>query len=377
MELLSFNQFINEGAYLGKDGLVHLQYVDDNNNPDEVLKTADSGRSHFARTPINATKQDRPDRWSWPIFWGLGPDGAPSDIDHPGRIKYTMDGLKNSKIADMQNSLNDFIKGSFRRVGITSNFRPDYVVTVGSTAGLVNSMATAISQTLGSDVQIIELPKVVYFDAYDAFDWDEVNDQVDRLGERTFDMAKKLINRYIDKEQTPIELKRAISNSTTVNDLKKAVATFGVIWKDIINDETMKPFIVRSSGRTEGGSRSMWKAKYDYETTAFINAVIDCAVNGSKMLIIDDNKHTGTDMRTIRNNVQEIVAGLDKARENSDTRFAFYVLYRMPTKDYTDARGNTKPFVSKKDIVDGFAEFLNGNQADAQIEDNLEEPEDK
>jgi hypothetical protein len=375
MELLSFNQFVNEGAYLGKDGLVHLQYADDKNNPDEVLKTADSGRSHFVGTQINATKQDRPDKWSWPIFWGLGPDGISPNIDHPGRIKYTMDKLKNSEIADLQNSLNDFIKGSFRRVGITANFRPDYVVTVGSTAGLVNSMATAISQTLGSDVKIIELPKVVYFDAYDAFDWDEVNNQVDRLGEKTFDMAKKLINHYIDKDVTPVELKKAISSAKTVEDLKRAVATYGVIWKDVINDEKMKPFIVRSSGRTEGGSRSLWKAKYDYETTSFIEAVIDCAVNGSKMLIIDDNKHTGTDMRTIRDNVQEIVAGLDKARENADTRFAFYVLYRMPTKDYTDYRGNKEPFISKKEVVQDFKAFLQGGQApqvDDQIEDNLE-----
>jgi hypothetical protein len=98
------------------------------------------------------------------------------------------------------------------------------------------------------------------------------------------------------------------------------------------------------------------------------------------MLIIDDNKHSGTDMRTIRRNVEEIVAGLDKKGPNADTRFAFYVLYRMPTKDYIDRRGEKHPFISTSQIVQGFAAFLQGGQpvqADDQIEDNLEEPEDK
>jgi hypothetical protein len=375
MELLSFNQFINEGVYLGQDGLVHLQYADDRNNPAEVLKTADSGKSHAQGTLISGKDDKRPDLWSWPMFWGLGPDNISPEIDHPGRIKYTMDKLKNGEIADMPSSLNDFIQGSFRKVGITRNFRPDYVVTVGSTAGLVNSMATAISQTLGSSIKIIELPKVVYFDAYDAFDWDEVNLQVDRNGEATFKKAKSTIYDYVDKDQTPPELKAAIKASTTVAELKRAVAVYGIVWRDVVNDKPAKPFIVRSSGITSGGSRSLWKAKYDYETTSFIEAVIDCAVNGSKMLIIDDNKHTGTDMRTIRYNVEEIVAGLDKKIPNVDTRFAFYVLYRMPATEYTDIRGGTHAFVATAQVVQGFQEFLQGGQpaqVDDQIEDNLE-----
>jgi hypothetical protein len=380
MELLSFNQFINEGAYLGQDGLVHLQYADDRNNPAEVLKTADSGKDHFSGTQLSGMRDNDPSMWSWPIFWGLGPDNISPEIDHPGRIKYTMDKLKNGEIADMPSSLNDFIQGSFRKVGITRNFRPDYVVTVGSTAGLVNSMADAITQTLGSDTKIIELPKVVYFDAYDAFDWEEVNRQVDRNGKKTFDKAKSTIYDYVDKEQTPPELKAAIKASTTVDELKRAVAIYGIVWRDIVNAKPAKPFIVRSSGINSGGARSMWKDKYDYETTSFIDAVIDCAVNGSKMLIIDDNKHSGTDMRTIRRNVEEIVAGLDKKGPNADTRFAFYVLYRMPTKDYIDRRGEKHPFISTSQVVQGFAAFLQGGQpvqADDQIEDNLEEPEDK
>jgi len=380
MELLSFNQFINEGAYLGQDGLVHLQYADDRNNPAEVLKTADSGRSHAEGTFTSGKDDKRPDLWSWPIFWGLGPDNISPKIDHPGRIKYTMDKLKNGEIADMPSSLNDFIKGSFRRVGITSNFRPDYVVTVGSTAGLVNSMATAISQTVGSSVKIIELPKVVYFDAYDAFDWKEVNSQVDRNGAATFRKAKNTIYDYIDKEQTPPELKAAITAATTVDELRRAVAAYGIVWRDIVNNKPAKPFIVRSSGINFGGARSMWKDKYDYETTSFIEAVVDCAVNGSRMLIIDDNKHSGTDMRTIRRNIEEIVAGLDKKRPNVDTRFAFYVLYRMPTKDYTDIKGGKHPFVADTKTVQGFVEFLQAGQpaqTDDRIEDNLEEPEDK
>ena len=375
MELLSFNQFINEGAYLGQDGLVHLQYADDRNNPAEVLKTADSGKSHAQGTLISGKDDRRPDLWSWPMFWGLGPDNISPEIDHPGRIKYTMDKLKNGEIANMPSSLNDFIQGSFRKVGITRNFRPDYVVTVGSTAGLVNSMATAISQTLGSSIKIIELPKVVYFDAYDAFDWEEVNRQVDRNGEVTFKKAKSTIYDYVDKDQTPPELKAAIKASTTVAELKRAVAVYGIVWRDVVNDKPAKPFIVRSSGITSGGSRSLWKAKYDYETTSFIEAVIDCAVNGSKMLIIDDNKHTGTDMRTIRYNVEEIVAGLDKKIPNVDTRFAFYVLYRMPAIEYTDIRGGTHAFVATAQVVQGFQEFLQGGQpaqVDDQIEDNLE-----
>jgi hypothetical protein len=119
----------------------------------------------------------------------------------------------------------------------------------------------------------------------------------------------------------------------------------------------------------------MWKAKYDYETTSFIDAVVNCAGGESKMLIIDDNKHSGTDMRTIRRNIEEIVAGLDEKGPNVDTQFAFYVLYRMPTKEYADRRGEKHPFIATAQVVQGFQAFLQGGQApqvDDQIEDNLE-----
>lgn len=375
MKLLSFNEFINEGAYLGKDDMVRIQYADDSNNPDEVLKTADSGRTYFKDTPVKGRLENRPSDWSWPIFWGMGPDGISPEIDHPGRIKHTMDQLKKARVTDIDSSLKDFIDGSFRRLGITSNFRPDYIVTVGSTAGLVNSMANAIRNVVGSKVEIIELPKVIYFDAYEAFDWDEVNAQVERNGEKTFNTAKKAIYNYVDIDQTPNELKLAIRNSRTVADLRRALETFGVVWKDVVAGEKVKPFIVRSSGRTFGGSRSFWKNKYDYETNSFIEAVVDCAVNKSKMLIIDDNKHTGKDMTDIRHNIMEIIAGLDKVEENPANRFAFYVLYRMPQdKVYTDARGSDKKMDMSTDTVHQFIQFLQGDQGgdqiDPQIEDN-------
>jgi hypothetical protein len=374
MDLLSFNQFVNEGAYLGDDDLVHITYQDDKNNPDEVLKTGDADRGWFRETPVSNRAANAPYRWTWPIFWGMGPNGISPELDHPGRIKYTMDKLKKAEIADIGPSLDSFIKTSFSRLGITGNFRPDYVVTVGSTAGLVNQMATSIKNAVGSEVEIIELPKVVYFDAYDAFDWDEVNRQVEEWGEKTFKKAKTTIYNYVNANDTPNELKKAIRDSSNVAELKRAISTYGVVWKDVVAGERVKPFIVRSSGRTSGGDRSFWKNKYDYETTSFIEAVVDCAVGGSRMLIIDDNRHTGTDMKNIRRNIEEIVSKLDSVRTDPANRFAFYVLYRMPVdKKYTDFKGNTQEMKMDAQTVHDFERFLKGDQLDDQTDDNLEQ----
>jgi hypothetical protein len=364
MELISFNNFINEGAHVKKDGKVYLQYADDISNPDETLKSSDGGRSWFLETPISKRSDAAPQKWSWPIFWGMGVNGIQAPQDHPGRIKYTMDQLKSGNIDDLEKSLGNFIKSSFNKLGITKYFRPDYVVTVGSTGRLVNAMADAITSAIGGDIKIIDLPKVIYFDAYAAFDWDEVNRQVEKNGEKTFNKVKTEIYNHVDKENTDDELKKNIREAQTIKELEHALSRFGVVWKNWrVGDREHTNFIVRSSAISSGGSRSMWQSKYDYEELAFINAVIDCAVNGKRMLIIDDNRHSGQDMQTIRANIRHIVSKLDRVQDSPENRFGFYVLYKIPhDKLYLDNRGVEHKADLGTGAVADFIEFIRNNK---------------
>jgi hypothetical protein len=360
MRLLSFSKFINEGVYLGKDDLAYLSYIDDPTNPNEVLKTGDSGVTFFNNLPVKNKLSGSPWNWKWPIFWALGPDGSDPNIDHPGRIKYTMDKLKKSEIANLDSSLFEFIKKSFVSLGINSNFKPDYIVTVGSTAGLVKKMANTMQKVIGPEIKVLDLPKVVYLNALDAFDWREVNDQVNRLGLATFKKVKQTIYNYVDVDKTPDTLKQGIKSATTIEELKNTLYREGIILKDIVARENVQPFIVRSSGRTSGGSRSFWKNKYDFSTQSFIDAVIDCAINGKRMLIIDDNRHTGIDNQNIRDNIEEIVAGLDSNKtDGASNRFGFFVLYRIPkTKKYLDSKGNSKDIATDSATVLDFETYM-------------------
>jgi hypothetical protein len=277
-----------------------------------------------------------------------------------------MDQLKDGNIQNIETDLPEFIKNSFNHLGITKNFTPDYIISVGSTKGLVGHLIRAINQLIPS-ADPINLNKVKYLNAGDAIDWAELDNQTSRQasGDKTLSMFKSTILSYADSIDP--EFKRLIKDAETVDDLRKLVMASGryvspeteIKWKELINGEQMVPFTVRTSGRNFGGFKAFFKKKYAYNEQEFIEAVIRCAKEGKRMLIVDDNKNSGDDIKDIKKNILEILEGLGQIRPNVQNLFGFYVLYKMkPESNWTfrDRSGNVfkanSISASKSDLED-------------------------
>ncbi len=369
-----FKDYISEGAYIETDGKVKLSYTDTKSNNDEVLKTASGGVSQFAGTPV---RLKRPGYLGYPIFNSLGPDEYSGKVDHFGRFKYTMDLIKSGKIDDGQSALTEFLTKSFNNLGITKGFSPDYLVLTGSTSPLVNMMSDSIKQIFSNkEVKIINLPKIEYLNAGDAVDWEELNIQVQKQSLKTLDSFKNNLLHYIDKEETNEILLDFIKNADSVSELKKLISGSGrysspdtmVVWKPEINQEKMVPFLVRSSGRNFGGLRKFFKGKYNTHSADFLEAAISCldSRNPKRMLIVDDNKNTGEDLRTLKANLDNIIENYESSVKDPQTRFGFYVLYTMKpgtTFSYTGPDGNRyTQYPMTQDVVNDFKQnILNKN----------------
>lgn len=357
--LKNYQSFLNEGAHLDSTGQVVLSWQNDKSNPDEVLKSANTkyfiggkpvttGIDIHRDTPIEFRRESN---LGWPVFYSLSVDDYAGLVDDTVRFKYTMDQLKDANIKDIETQLPEFIKQSFQHLGITKNFKPDYIVSVGSTKGLVGHLIRAINLIL-PNADPVNLNKVKYLNAGDAVNWAELKSQTDRqeAGAATLNSFKATILSYA--EAISPEFKTLIKDAATVDDLRRLIMGSGryvspetsIRWKELINGESMNPFIVRTSGRNFGGFKSFFKKKYGYDEQEFMNAVIDCAVSGKRMLIIDDNKNSGDDIKAIKKNILDILKGLEPLSPRVNNLFGFYVLYKMKPGSnwsYQDKEGKT------------------------------------
>jgi hypothetical protein len=164
---------------------------------------------------------------------------------------------------------------------------------------------------------------------------------------------KKIIDVYhIGNEQTIGDPRADIIDPDSIS------ATIIDIVKFYLKDLSFQPdYKLRTSGTALGSSmRKIFKDKYQY-TISFEEAVFDCVGTNKKMIIIDDNIHSGTDFRNIDRRVQEII--------NSNTRFKnlpnvysnikMFVLYDMGSK-IEMKKGNTyvERLTTKKEIIQDF-----------------------
>lgn len=348
--LKNYQSFINEGAYLNNKGQAVLKWENDGDNSDEVLKSANAmiskrtgqfpeGVDFFKGTPIINTSAGS---YGWPQFFGLSMDGYGGRVDNPARFKDTMAQLKDANIEDIETSIPQFIQKSFTHLGITRKFRPDYIVSVGSTKGLVGHLVKAANQIF-PEADVVNLDKVTYLNAGDAVNWDELKSQVERQekGDATLNSFKSTILKYA--ERLDPEFKRLIKDAKDVDDLRRLVMASGryvspetqIQWRDMIDGEKMTPFVVRTSGRNFGGFKAFFKKKYSFDDQEFIEAVITCARDGKRMLIIDDNKNSGVDIADIKKNILDILKGLGILNTQTQKLFGFWVLYKMePRKDW-------------------------------------------
>lgn len=344
---INFTDFcLNEGAYLDKDGSIILSGPDDSSNNDEVLKTQ-SGRimASAYNSKADWSSSERQHLLKFPIYSSLGIDDYAGTLDHPGRFKYTMDQLKSGNIKGGDQAIEDFLRHSFNRLNMRRSLSGvKYIVSVGSSKGLVASLSNAAANIFNANV--INLPKVEYINAGDAINFEELKHQVEtqEKGESTFDRFKTFIlNEYINLDRSTPEIIDAIRNATNVEDLKNLLLRQNqyfneedLVWDNEEDFKTqIKPFIVKSSGVDFRGlnTRRMWKPKYDYNYIDFMDAVAECATKyGTKMLIIDDNRNSGTDITNITNNIIQISESLKLDRNLAKdwmTNFAFYVMYNM------------------------------------------------
>ena len=349
--------FINEGVYIDSDGELILNSRNDSKNNDEVLKTTGGqvgkrieGVSFFEDTPSSG--MSLPNNWIFPKFHGLSTNSYHGKVDHLGRFKYTMDKLKAGEIKDIETSLPEFIDFSFKMLKIkdgwtNQNSELTYLVATGSTKGLVSILCDSIKRAIGKDIPVITLKKVEYLNAGDAVDWNEVREQMVRQssstnpgGIKSFNKLKRVVSNYVNNDKTPEHTLKLIDSATTADDLENLLIgpDSEVVWKSEINGEKMIPFIVRSSGRNYGGTRSFWRKKYDYSEKLFLEAVIDCATsikstNVKKMLIVDDNINSGNDVRLTKANIESVInnifPGEISRRQNAQSLFGFYLLYNM------------------------------------------------
>ena len=100
MKVLDFKYFlINEGAYIDNNGKINLSFNNDDDNPNEVLKSAASNKPDYELANTDST--------GYKICYGLDYSLYDDTVDHPGRFKATMDLLKDGKIDDASNSVDN------------------------------------------------------------------------------------------------------------------------------------------------------------------------------------------------------------------------------------------------------------------------------
>lgn len=401
----SFYSFLNEGAKLDPSGeearSIIISYENDNTDRDEVLKTTNRSTG-------------REDLSEFPTYFGLTYKTYSSRLDHDGRIKYTMDVLKSlstdtperlklagsSKVGS--DALAEFLGNNFKDLGILP---PEYVCVIGSTEGLSSLLGRAISmiQTDGPNNPpiIVPLNKVVYLNALDAYSFVQIRSQIEGAqtsgkssGIKTLELAKTTILNYIKRDTreergTPVEIIRLIKSAVDIDELEKVLTQYGVedhpyynpeyaiVFKDRdTSGKELIPFVVRSTSRDGKGARTFWKPKYNYKEQQFLEAVEDCIINNKRMLIVDDNKNSGEDIKAISKSLTHIIDEFKKSgripveKTQIKKLFAFYLLYDMQHEvastgkirdkvEHTNANGERTSLVNfDSAVVRDFAAFI-------------------
>jgi len=392
--LKSFSNFINEGAWIDPNNpnIVLISNTNDSENNDEVLKTTSSESGKDLDLSI------------FTVYWGLTYKEYIGKIDHEGRFKYTMDALKAAERTEDDEShpmiydkdgdsgeaaLSKFIEYNFLKLNI---FSPDYICSIGSTEGLAGMLGRSINSVY-SDAALTILNKVVYLNAADAFDFVEFKSQVEQQFEKdptskTFASTKKhLINTYIDKKLTNALVLSEIEKTTTPDELAKVFTDYGIstspnydqelsiVFKERDTDgKSLIPFIVRSSKRNFGGIRSLWKNKYNYNENSWLDAVTDCIKNNKKMIIVDDNKNSGIDIKTISATIINIASSIlnlpaESVKSRIRNNFAFYMMYDMnntaPKKPHTYHGNKVYTISLKTKVLKDFKDYLESKDTES------------
>lgn len=299
--LKNFLQFINEGAWYEGDGenlKVFLSLRNDPNNPNELLKTPYLNGDNFREAGIGGIK----------VYYGLHPKtpysgkkGADADPESQRAKNFIMNNLKiaNPDVFSMApgETLEGFIEGTAIKNLRSKNI--NYIVTVGSSQGLVKTMSDSLTN-LYPDAKIIDLTKIDYFSAEDAID----KEALELAIEREMKMER------FDDEKNPIP-----PFSTTEPRVRGWARRIARTLRERIESGEVNPsFNIKTTG-IQGSVRSFLRPKYNTAKEEFVDAVVDCVFGNEdgdtgKMIIIDDNTQHFVDFANISNKIVEILGGI-------------------------------------------------------------------
>jgi hypothetical protein len=298
IHLKSFINFINEGAWYEENGenvKVFVSLKNDPNNPNELLKTPYLNGDNFNKVGMGGIK----------VYYGLHPKtpysgvrGANGDPASQRAKGYIMDNLKDSNPDIFSMATGETLEGFIQGTAIKSK-NINYIVTVGSSQGLVKTMRDSLLN-LYPEANVIDLTKIDYFNADDAID----KEALERAIQREMEIPR------FDSDKNPID--RFSTTAPLVEDWAKRIAKS--LRERIEGGEENPSFNIKSTG-IKGSVRSLLRPKYNTAKEEFVDAVVDCVFgneNGDtgKMLIIDDNTQHFVDFANISNKIIEILAGI-------------------------------------------------------------------
>lgn len=354
--IIDYFNFVNEGAYLTPPNytMVNLSILNDPKKPLEVLKSNGQGNiAGFRKTGTSAGG-------SFQLYYGLSVDPARQEKlgNNDPIFKITLDALKRADINNANQDLPRFLKKSVDL--IKNNKRSiEYVVSLGSTAGLSSELGKEFSKQLGA--KHIPLSKYTYDNFGKSLNWKYIKDYDNKpdaapiLGRVKTEIINKIDDTRTDAA-TIAAIRLADSGEKlekillygnpnyryerpTVNIGNDQVQMSTIYWKD-------EPFMIRSSNLSFGGSRNWGKTKYDtpketgeYGDPAFMEAVRECITTNSKMLIVDDNARTREDISKLFDTISKMADYLKddetlnaKSISTFPQRFLAYVLIYIPEK---------------------------------------------
>jgi hypothetical protein len=205
-------------------------------------------------------------------------------------------------------------------------------------ANIIEKQKSTLSKffsVIEESVDILGTPKVTY----DKFKYDR----------------KKTIEKIINVYHT--------GNQQTIGDIKAGVIDTALISGTIIdiikvylrNLSFQPDYKLRTSGTSLGTSmRKIFKDKYSY-VVSFEEAVFDCVGTGKKMIIIDDNIHSGTDFRNIDKKIQEIINNKSEDLFKAYSNIKMFVLYDMGSKiEMKKGSTTVDKLTTKKTIIEDF-----------------------
>jgi hypothetical protein len=338
--------------YLKKEGLkIDLEYTP-NTAEDEIfkkpIKSIKSSLSFVPGEQLGFTAGERSigNPLSLKLLYSL------EATEEGTSVKRTMDVVK-YRYSEIQEYLQVFIQEAANRIKKQLNGEPDYIMYLDSKENASRDLATDFQKAF-SKAKVVKIPKTLFDNAFFAVDWEKYGRASDELKTGIMKMATGLNNRtekieFTDKIDFEA-LNAELENKRTEDPNRRALTVIsGKNRREVMSVEDIKK--LQSAGELEfpvtveyspkftiakdvgyGGARNALVGKYstredkmfyptyeDYlnntngisgkDLTKGHTLLNSIAKNDVKLLIVDENVHSGADFRYIFEELNSILNG--------------------------------------------------------------------